>query len=255
MSAARCVVSSAFIGMMVTPWLLERCVSASRSRSSASTGSSMRVGRSPSAMTSMWVGRPSWTTPVNAQTTSCRTFVDATDIFAPNRPGRPSPREARRPLVDLDARDLLVGSRLRRTFNAVEHVIYVVPARTDAPASWRSRGWGPCVYRGVRHKLLTGNASLIVGAADPRISGNRFFGLRRRRDRWIDEGLRQRRVVSMPWPARLHPPIIAYRPEQIVASGRHTSPSSGRKARKRSSPRPDASPASEQQVRGTENPA
>jgi hypothetical protein len=134
-------------------------------------------------------------------------FVDTTEAFAANRPGRPSPREPRRPLVDFDSRDLLVGTLLRRTFNGVEHVVYVVPGPADAPPSWLARGWGRYVYRGERYKSLTSIARLVVGAGDVRISGNRFFGLRRRRDRWFDDGLRW--AEGGQWPATLYAPALA----------------------------------------------
>lgn len=176
-----------------------------------------------------------------------RTFGDVTFIYAPNRPGRPSPKQGtRRPLVDFRAGDLLVGTLLRRSFKGVEHVVYIVPPPADAPESWRRRGWGRYVYRGERHKSLTSIAHLIVGDADPRISGNRFFGLRRRRDRWFDDGLRWTAPPKVRRESTLYPSIV-YQPDLIVSSGRHRYRPAARKAAKMvpSKTRPEDEPPPE----------
>ncbi len=83
--------------------------------------------------------------------------------------------------VDFDATDLVEGSKLATEYNGVTHWVYVVPCPDGVPATWGPRRWGRYVYRGNRHKSLTSIARLIVGPSDPRISGNRLFGLRRRR--------------------------------------------------------------------------
>lgn len=83
--------------------------------------------------------------------------------------------------VDFEASDLEEGSSLSVRFRGVLHTVYVVPCPDGKPACWYARRWGRYIYRGVRHKTLTSIARLIVGPSDPRINGNRFFALRRRR--------------------------------------------------------------------------
>lgn len=125
-----------------------------------------------------------------------RGFIDVTTFVAcPNPVGRPRSGALRRPPVDFEARDLTVGSMLRRTYSGQDHIVYVVPPPASAPPAWRKRGWGRYLYGGERHKTLTAIARRIVGHADEHVSGNRFFGLRRKRDAWLDLGIWQRGVV------------------------------------------------------------
>ena len=83
--------------------------------------------------------------------------------------------------VDFDARDLVEGTKLSTEYNGETHWVYVVPCPDGVPSTWAAHRWGRYVWRGDRYKSLTAIARRIVGPSDPRISGNRFFGLRRRR--------------------------------------------------------------------------
>ena len=107
--------------------------------------------------------------PLGLLRTRSRGFVDVTDWVT--RAG-----------VDFDARDLEPGHKLRLDYCGETHWVYVVPCPDGVPSTWGPRRWGRYVYRGQRYKSLTAVARRIAGnATDPRISGNRLFGLRRRR--------------------------------------------------------------------------
>lgn len=80
--------------------------------------------------------------------------------------------------VDLDAADLPEGTRLRRWYCGRCHIVDVV-APVGATAAARRRKWWRYRYCGRRYKTLTAIAREITGR--PFVSGNTWFGLRRRR--------------------------------------------------------------------------
>ena len=78
--------------------------------------------------------------------------------------------------VDLKAEDLPTGSCVRRTYLGVEHTVYIVTShvrRSYPPFPYRY------LYRYDRYKTLSAVARKITG--NKTLSGNVFFGLRRRR--------------------------------------------------------------------------
>lgn len=80
------------------------------------------------------------------------------------------------PDVDYRSTDLPVGVYLTATHAGEEHRCFVVPPVPDNDdGHWRY------VYRGERYRTLSAVARVITG--DPTFSGNRFWGLRRRRRR------------------------------------------------------------------------
>lgn len=92
----------------------------------------------------------------------------------------------RRESPDIEAALLPHGARLRRFYGEEWHEVEVIPSwqklarlrRRDREAAVRN-GWWRYKYRGRRYKSLSAVARIITG--DPTMSGNRFFGLRRRR--------------------------------------------------------------------------
>jgi len=83
--------------------------------------------------------------------------------------------------VDFVGTDIREGQKLTITFRGEAVTIYVVSVPDGCPACWHARGWGRYIYQGTRYKTLTAIARLIVGPADPRINGHRFFKLRHQR--------------------------------------------------------------------------
>ena len=78
--------------------------------------------------------------------------------------------------VDRYASELRIGECLSVEYRGVLHTVYVVPPVGSAQ---EAKGWWRYVYRDQRYKTLSAVARVITG--DPNLSGNRFFGLRRRR--------------------------------------------------------------------------
>lgn len=89
--------------------------------------------------------------------------------------------------VSIDASALPVGAVLLRTYKGEEHRVDVTgmpmghgwncKRRREREAAHRNRWWR-YIYKGKRYKSLSAIAREITG--DPTMSGNRFFGLRRR---------------------------------------------------------------------------
>jgi hypothetical protein len=84
--------------------------------------------------------------------------------------------------IDIDPATLPVGTTLRRWYHGVLYVVEIVfPPAKGSQLSRRARrlGWWRYRYNGQRYKTLTAIAYEITG--DRYMSGNRFFGLRKRR--------------------------------------------------------------------------
>lgn len=87
---------------------------------------------------------------------------------------------------DLDAGDLPYGTILRRRYDDEEHVVEVVrwggflnTLDAEQRAVTVKRGWWRYMYRGKRYKTLSAITTEITG--NYTLSGNRFFGLWRRK--------------------------------------------------------------------------
>lgn len=80
--------------------------------------------------------------------------------------------------VDLDARTLPPGTMLRRWYKGRCHVVRIELPLTITPEA-EAKGWWRYVYMGRYYKTLSAIAREITG--EYRMSGNRFFGLRKRR--------------------------------------------------------------------------
>jgi len=91
--------------------------------------------------------------------------------------------------VPVDSRDLPEGASIRRLWKGEVHEVFVrhafAPPPVNRPAKeYRrqkaaDRGWWRYEYKGKRYKTLSAVARRITG--NPTVSGNWFFGLRRRR--------------------------------------------------------------------------
>jgi hypothetical protein len=82
--------------------------------------------------------------------------------------------------LDVDASDLPEGALLWRWYRGRLYCVEIVYPVTTTQAAG-DRGWWRYRYLGRRWRTLSAVARLITG--DPTMSGNRFFGLRRRRGR------------------------------------------------------------------------
>ena len=82
-------------------------------------------------------------------------------------------------LVDLDAVELVPGLQLQRWFKGELHVVDIVSSKQHCTHEASLHGWWRYIYRGKRYKTLSAIAREITG--EYRCSGNRFFGLRKRR--------------------------------------------------------------------------
>lgn len=87
--------------------------------------------------------------------------------------------------LDLDASQLPMGAILRRTYKGVVYEVLVdqphppYGARKAINRAASRNRWWRYIYKEKRYKTLSGIAREITGSAT--LSGNRFFGLRRRR--------------------------------------------------------------------------
>jgi hypothetical protein len=80
--------------------------------------------------------------------------------------------------LDLDAGGLPVGTVLKRWYCDQLHTVYIREPLSVSPEA-EARGWWRYEYAGERYKTLSAIAFRITG--DRYMSGNRFFGLRKRR--------------------------------------------------------------------------
>ena len=88
-------------------------------------------------------------------------------------------------MIDLDASTIPVGAILRCTYRGEVHEVTVTQRPANVQKRKRDRRvasrrrWWRYIYREKRYKTLSAIARVITG--DPTMSGNRLFGLRRRK--------------------------------------------------------------------------